>query len=93
MSHKAIYPRCLVLTKNRHNSSSRHCGDSGSSSSAVVAAVATMTPVETALAGGKTTINNQLKAAAATATETEMLKATATTMKMKGDGGDGSEGQ
>ncbi len=27
-SHKAI-SRCLVLTKNRHNSSSWHCGDSG----------------------------------------------------------------
>ncbi len=56
------------------------------------AAVATKTPVETAMAGGKTTINNQLKVAAAMATETVMMKATATTMKMKGNGG-GSGGQ
>ncbi len=51
--------------------------------------VVTKTPVETAMAGGKITINNQLKAVAATATETAMMKATATTMKMKGDGGGG----
>ena len=48
--------------------------------------VVTKTPVETAMAGGKITINNQLKAVAATATETAMMKATATTMKMKGGG-------
>ncbi len=55
--------------------------------------VVTKTPMETAMAGGKTTINNQLKAAAATATETAMMKATATTMKMKGEGGGSGSGQ
>ncbi len=55
--------------------------------------VATKTPVETAMAGRKTTINNQLKAAVATATETAMMKATAMMMKMKGDGSSGGGGQ
>ncbi len=45
------------------------------------------TPVETALAGEKTTDNNQLKAAGAMATKMATMKATATTMKMKGGGG------
>ncbi len=45
------------------------------------------------MAGGKTTINNQLKAVAATVAETAMMKATVTTMKMKGDGGGGDGGQ
>jgi hypothetical protein len=40
------------------------------------------TPAETAMAGGKTTINNQLKAVAATL-ETAMMKAMVTTIKMK----------
>ncbi len=51
------------------------------------------TPVETAMAGEKTTNNNQLKAAGAMAKETAAIKATATTMKMKGDGGGGGGGQ
>ncbi len=51
------------------------------------------TPVETAMAGEKTTNNNQLKAAGAMATETPTMKATATTMKMMGDGSDGGDGQ
>jgi hypothetical protein len=51
------------------------------------------TPVETAMAGKKTTNNNQLKAAGAIATETATMKATATTMKIKGDRGGGSGGQ
>ncbi len=59
----------------------------------VAAAVAMNTPVQTAIAGGKTTINNQLKVAAATATETAMMKATATTMKMKCGGSGGGGGQ
>ncbi len=41
------------------------------------------TPVETAMAGEKTTNNNQLKAAGAMVMETGMMKATATTMKMR----------
>ncbi len=51
------------------------------------------TPVETAMAGEKTTNNNQLKAAGAMATETAMMKATVTTMKMKGNGGSGGSSQ
>ncbi len=51
------------------------------------------TPVETAMAGEKTTNNNQLKVAGAMATEMATMKAAATTMKMKGDGGGGSGGQ
>jgi hypothetical protein len=89
--------RCLVLTKNRHNSSSWHYSDSGVCGSTAAAALSMKTPVETAMAGEKTTNNNQLKATGAmateTATETATMKATATTMKMKGDGGDGGGGQ
>ncbi len=51
------------------------------------------TLVETAMAGEKTTNNNQLKAAGAMAKETAMMKVTGTTMKMKGDGGGGGGGQ
>jgi hypothetical protein len=51
--------------------------------------MAMKTPVETAMAGEKTTNNDQLKAAAVMATETAMMKATATRMKMKGSGGGG----
>ncbi len=57
------------------------------------AAVATKTPVVTGMAGGKTTINNQLKVAAATATEMTMMKVMATMMKMKGNSGSGGGGQ
>ncbi len=91
-SHKAI-SRCLILTKNRHNSSSWHCGDSGVCGSAAATTVAMKTPVETAIAGEKATNNNQLKAAAAMATETAMMKVMATTMKMKGGGGGGGGGR
>jgi hypothetical protein len=51
------------------------------------------TPVETAMAGEKTTSNNQLKAAGVMAMETATMKATATTMKMKGNGSGGGGGQ
>ena len=50
------------------------------------------TPVETAMAGEKTTNNNQLKVAAAMATDMAMMKAMERTMKMKGDGGGGGGG-
>ena len=82
-SHKAIYPRCLVLTKNCHNSSSWHYSDSGVCGSVAAAALSMKTPMETAMAGEKTTNNNQLKAAGAMATETATMKAMAMTMKMK----------
>ncbi len=81
--------RCLVLTKNCHNSSSWHCNDSGVCGSSAATAVVMKTLVETAMAGEKTTNNNQLKVVVAMATGTAMMKATATTMKMKGDGGGG----
>jgi hypothetical protein len=68
--------RCLCLCGGSG------CGYGGGGGSTAAAAVATKTPAETAMAGGKTTINNHFKAAAATP-ETAMLKATATTMKMK----------
>jgi hypothetical protein len=51
------------------------------------------TPVEIAMAGEKTTNNNQLKATGTMATETATMKATATTMKMKGNSGGGDGGQ
>ena len=51
------------------------------------------TPVETAMAGEKTTNNNQLKATAVMATEMGTIKAMAMTMKMKDDGGGGGGGQ
>jgi hypothetical protein len=57
--------------------------DGGGSGSTAPVTVAMKTPAETAMTGGKTTINNQLKAAAATVTKTAMMKAMATTMKMK----------
>ncbi len=78
---------------NRHNSSSWHYSDSGVSGSAAAATLLMKTPVETAVAGEKTTNNNQLKAARAMATETATIKAMATTMKMKGNGGGGGGGQ
>ncbi len=86
---QANISRCLVLIKNRHNYSSWHYSDSGVCGSTAAAALLMKTPVETAMAGEKTTNNNQLKAAGATATETVMMKATATTMKMKGNGSGG----
>jgi hypothetical protein len=81
--------RCLVLTKNRHNSSLWHYSDSSICGSAAAAALLMKTPVETAMAGEKTTNNNQLKVAGAMAAETATMKAMATTMKMKGNGGGG----
>ncbi len=51
------------------------------------------TPVETAMAGEKTTNNNQLKAAETMAMVSATMKATARTMKMKGNGGGGGGGQ
>jgi hypothetical protein len=64
-----------------------HYSDSGVCGSAAAAALLMKTLVETAMAGEKTTNNNQLKAAGAMATETATKKAMVTTMKMKGDGG------
>jgi hypothetical protein len=85
--------RCLVLTKNRHNSSSWHYSDSGVCGSAAAAALSMKTPVETAMTGEKTTNNNELKVAGAMATEMVTMKAMATTVKIKGDGGGGGYGQ
>jgi hypothetical protein len=70
-----------------------HYSDSGICGSAAAATLSMKTPGETAMAGEKTTNNNQLKAAGAMATETATMKATATTMKMKGGGGGGGGGQ
>ncbi len=55
--------------------------------------VAMKTPVETAMAGEKTTSNNKLKAVVAMVTEMAMMKAMATTMKMKGNGGGSGGGR
>jgi hypothetical protein len=45
--------------------------------------VATKTPVATAMTGGQTTINSQLKVAAAMATKMTRMKATMMTTKAK----------
>ncbi len=58
------------------NSGSGGGGGSGSGS-ASASTMATKTPAETAMTGGKTTINNQLKVVAATAIEMAMMTAMA----------------
>ncbi len=70
-----------------------HYSDSGVCGSAAATALSMKTPVQTAMAGEKTTNNNQLKMAGAMAMETVTMKATVMTMKMKGDGGSGGGSQ
>ena len=70
-----------------------HYSDSGICGSAAAATLSMKTPGETAMAGEKTTNNNQLTAVAAMVTEMAMMKAMVTMMKMKGNGGGGGSGR